>query len=34
MVRQAIQELEEALRIAPDEPHCVEMHARLRAMLN
>jgi len=34
MVRQAIQELEEAQRIAPGEPHCVEMLARLRTMLN
>lgn len=34
MVQQAIAELEAALRIAPGEPNCVQMLARLRAMLN
>ncbi len=34
MVRQAIQELEEAIRIAPGDPRSVEMIAGLRAMLN
>jgi Tfp pilus assembly protein PilF len=34
MVRQAIAELEGALRIEPDEPACVEMLRQLRLMLN
>jgi Tfp pilus assembly protein PilF len=34
MMRQAIEELEAALRISPNEPNCLEMVAKLRAMLN
>jgi Tfp pilus assembly protein PilF len=34
MVLKAIHELEEALRIQPDDPACSEMLARLRATLN